>query len=576
MSSSTNIEKTKQKRTRSRSGCINCRKRKKKCDEIKPICTGCFKRKLVCVYMDNQHNTRRNAKSITNSTRNITNTTIRSTNTAPHSNVSVAINVANLLPNQATETLVGKSPSIMTSTIVCEDVVGSTVMKILLTKKTNVDNDSNTWQYFDLSDLFFREERAGISELRHQLPRSSLKVTLPMSLQTTEIKYLEYFCKSALPELSIFSQEHNYYSRIFVPMAFRHKEVLQCLVAWGYMKAKNEGLNYQVEDSQLSQYFALIDLMIAENNRNLTRDTFFINFVCYMMIVLMDVTFGDTVRWSSYFTSCFKMIQSVPRGFQTLITDYSEEGIMLAQNFAYIDIMASQSNENGALYPVKDYEELFQVNHSSNERLHDPMQGCIRPIIYLMGKILELLVESQVLHLTFEMTEEDKFDVINRILEGAHSLEQEIKDAKPDLDCAQFFEPTDLLENHLTLFECYQIAAQIYLKQVIRKFPPVIPEIELLSFRLLGDLKLLVEVPSFKKSLAFPLLVLGSCCITSVQRKQMKGMLDKLVQTCGYTCSYQKIIYVLSKLWEINENGKVYVDWYVITKQLGWRLNLGR
>ena len=53
-------------------------------------------------------------------------------------------------------------------------------------------------------------------------------------------------------------------------------------------------------------------------------------------------------------------------------------------------------------------------------------------------------------------------------------------------------------------------------------------------------------------------------------------MFETLIQTCGYLCSYYKIWVVVQKIWEINAMGTIYVDWFKITKQLGWKLSLGR
>ncbi|KAG0682940.1 hypothetical protein C6P42_002097 [Pichia californica] len=42
------IDKKKQKKTKSRNGCVTCKKRRLKCDETKPLCQNCIKKGIVC------------------------------------------------------------------------------------------------------------------------------------------------------------------------------------------------------------------------------------------------------------------------------------------------------------------------------------------------------------------------------------------------------------------------------------------------------------------------------------------------------------------------------------------------
>lgn len=400
----------------------------------------------------------------------------------------------------------------------------------------------------------------------------SVQVKLPVDLTYNELSCFEYYCKKILPDLSILPQEFNYYSRIYIPMAFKEKAILYTLVGWGCKMRKNRYLSYQVENKEADKYISLVNDEIDRNSISLTRDKFITNFVCYMLLVCMEISYGDTVRWSEYFTRCFNMINRMPGNFKYLLNSCSTEGALMAENFAYFDVLASQSNKNGTFYPIDDYRELF----SSNTKMHDPLQGCIRPIILLIGETVSLLVESSSLSHSLDLPDCDEYDFMSKMMTKSIDLDERIKNAKPDSASLRFLYSPEELEYHLTLFEVYQLSAQIYLREVIRKLPPVVPEMAILAYRLRNEMKIIIECKLLKKSLAFPMLLLGTTSSRPKERKEVAFMFESLIQHCGYLSSYQKLWIVVQKIWDLNKDGALYVDWFRVTEQFGWRLNLGR
>ncbi|KAG0687263.1 hypothetical protein C6P40_002576 [Pichia californica] len=577
---------TKEKAKRSKSGCINCRKRKKKCDEIKPICTGCLNRNIVCEY------------------RQIHNATISN-------------NINDLIMNRYDNSNDISLPSIsvipekITTISSLRNLVGDTVMRILENNTSNLnslfdtgdhnnsnnatsmtngsdgDNSGNITEFqtldsllpidSDFLNLIFEDQPQYLNLFRNPTPSipTSLDIKLPVALTTDELSYFEFYCKSILPNLSILPQEFNYYSKIYIPMAFKEESVLYTLVGWGCRMRKNVNLNFQIENKEADTYILKVNDLIVQNQLNLDREKFITNFVCYMLLVCMEISFGDTSKWSHYFTCCFNMINKMPGNFRYLLSACSIEGNLLAENFAYFDVLASQSNENGTFYPISDYHDLFSQNNTT-KIVHDPLQGCIRPVILLIGEIVSMLVEYSSLQISLDLPECDKFEVINKMMKNSEILDKSIRFAKPDLSCLQYLNSSDELESHLTLFEVYQLSAQIYLRQVIRKLPPVVPEIQVLAYNLREDLKFLIKSNKLKNSLAFPMLLLGISSTSTEDRTEVSRMFKSLIQTCGYLSSYQKLLIVVQKIWNLNNNGSLYIDWFRVTKQLGWRLNLGR
>lgn len=573
--------KPKIKATRSKSGCLNCRKRKKKCDEIKPICTGCLNRNLVCEY------------------KLITRDILGTTDGISKLGSTQSISQINELPSSLSHSTTPLEKITKISSL--KELVGDTVMRILENNTSNLNslfekNNGEDLANLDASDktisslddllpidsdflnLLFEDQPQYLNLFRNPTPSKippSLDIKLPIALTNDELSYFEFYCKSILPNLSILPQEFNYYSKIYVPMAFKEASVLYTLVGWGCRMRKNINLNYQIENKEADNYITKVNDLIQQNQLLLDKEKFITNFVCYMLLVCMEISFGDTSKWSHYFTCCFNMINQMPGNFRYLLSTCSIEGNLLAENFAYFDVLASQSNENGTFYPMSDYHDLFSQNNTT-KIVHDPLQGCIRPVILLIGEIVSMLVEYSSLQLSLDLPECDKFDVINKMMKKSDVLDKSIRFAKPDLSCLQYLDSSDELESHLTLFEVYQLSAQIYLRQVIRKLPPVVPEIQVLAYNLREDLKYLINSNKLKNSLAFPMLLLGISSTSTEDRKEVSKMFKNLIQVCGYLSSYQKLLIVVQKLWNLNNNGSLYVDWFKITKQLGWRLNLGR
>lgn len=591
------IGKPKTTLKRSKLGCINCKKRKKKCDEIKPICTGCLNRNIICEYklINNEiHFNNKNMNNQNNFQKNNTDSNHNNSTSSDHDNYSQYLE-ANKIKKISS----------------LRDVVGDTVMNILENNYSNLSslfdnlNDKNDKINLDsipldiddintkitsIDDLFpidsdflniiFEDQPEFISIFTksNNSPSSipkSLEIKLPVALTKDELSYFEFYCRNVLPTLSILPQEFNYYSKIYIPIAFKEVPVLYTLVGWGCRMRKNLNLNFQIENKEADKYVSEVNEIILKNEIDLDREKFITNFVCYMLLVCMEISFGDTSKWSHYFTCCFNMINKMPGNFRYLLSACSVEGNLLAENFAYFDVLASQSNENGTFYPMSDYHELFSQNNTT-KIVHDPLQGCIRPLILLIGEIVSMLVEFSSLQISLDLTECDKFEIISNLMKKSDSLDRSIKFSKPDLSSLQYVNSSEELESHLTLFEVYQLSSQIYLKQVIRKLPPVVPEIQVLAYNLKEDLKILIKSETLKHSLAFPMLLLGITSSSNDDRKEVHKMFKCLIQTCGYLSSYQKLLIVIQKLWDLNDNGSLYVDWFMITKQLGWRLNLGR
>lgn len=387
----------------------------------------------------------------------------------------------------------------------------------------------------------------------------------PIALSSIEKQYIYYYCAYIAHAISVVPKQLNYFLNTFLPMATKEKTVLYCLLAWGsiFKTYKEEGVLLLSTGQNYIQ-------KAIKSLKNLPdgKGSFIYALTSYIILMCVEITIGDIAAWSSYLTECYNLINRMG-GFQ-ILKNYSSEGKILAQNFAYFDILASQSNENGTYYPVAEYVEIY---NSENIALADSLQGCIRPLILILGEAINLLVESKKL-LDHDLDKDLFHEYQGLVLEKCDQLEKDLEEAELNpLDLIVLNESDDM-ETHLQMFELYQLSIKLYIKHVIRRLPPVVPEMQFIFYKIKKYLRILMN-SSVKMSLCFPLLISGLAAVTLQDRKELESLIIEFKSQYEFD-NAKKIHFILKEIWNLNANGTLYVDWFNVTKKFGWRLNLGR
>lgn len=409
------------------------------------------------------------------------------------------------------------------------------------------------------SEIFNHENATNLPLFR------SPSFPFPITLSSREKQF--FYCYSAYVAhaISVVPQKLNYFLNTFLPMAINDKTILYCLLAWGsiFTRYKEEGVLL----ISTGQRYILTALNNLKNSVESGKCSFICALTSYTILMCIEITIGDIETWSSYLTECYNLINKMG-GFQ-ILKNYSSEGKILAQNFAYFDILASQSNENGTYYPVSEYVDIYNLENVS---LTDSLQGCIRPLILILGEAINLVVESK--SILQNVLEDDLFHEYQGIVfEKCDQIERKLDEA--DLN------PLDLMvlnendmENHLQMFELYQLSIKLYIKHVIRRLPPVVPEMQFLFYKIKKYLKILMN-SSVKMSLCFPLLICGLVAVTLLDREELERLIVEFESQYEFN-NAKKIHFIVKEIWNLNQSGTLYVDWFNVTKRFGWRLNLGR
>lgn len=386
-----------------------------------------------------------------------------------------------------------------------------------------------------------------------------LSPTVPISLPltTVESEYFEYYCCEVAPTISVVPNHLNYFLQVFLPLAYSDQLVLYCLVAWGYI------FRYK-QLKQNNPFLARARQLLSKNNHN-----FITSLASYIILMCIEITTGDTMAWSRYLTNCYDSINAM--GGFGVMKNYSEQGKVLAENFAYFDILASQSNENGTYYPVYEYDNLFNMVNTGG--FVDPLLGCTRPLILILGDVINLVVETKALKENPCYTDVEKLE---KALTKANAIETKLKKAKIfTLDYQILAESNnDEMSYHQEMFELYRLTIQMYMNQTIRRLPPIVPEMQLLLGKATAHMSSLVDSP-LRLGLTFPLLVTGMNSVTEKER-DLTSLNIKLIGVNYEFESIGKLERVIREVWDLNPAGILCIDYFEVTKKFGWKLNIGR
>ncbi|SGZ55823.1 CIC11C00000004279 [Sungouiella intermedia] len=420
---------------------------------------------------------------------------------------------------------------------------------------------------FDVSQ-FMESEALPLSPEQFPLVPSP---SLPIShrLSPLEIAYFDYFHNNVCSRFSIVPNKINTFLQALVQLSITDLAVLYCLLGWGQiMKDRHLSRTPHSSNSCTSESEFTRKLLSILAKRDKTNPSELVLFLfCYATLMCIEISVGDTDEWSWYLTRSYNLLNTM--GGYKVLSKYSHEGKVLAQNFAYFDILASQSNVNGTYYPVEDYNEICCVGGSYSI---DSMQGCIRPLIFILGDVINLIVQSK--NIASSEVNDENWHLHNDVLVKAKELEDRIDNACIDASDFKVLSENDVIENHYTLFALYQMVIQLYLKHSLRRLPPVVPEIQL-TLRKVNECLLSLIDTSLALSLSFPLLIAGISAVRQSDRDEILRKINYIVEKQEFD-NLTKVRRVLKEVWKINAEGSLCVDWYKITKKFGWRLNAGR
>lgn len=554
-------------RSRSRNGCQECKRKKKRCDELKPKCSRCCKSNLSCIWptnnkskgkKDNKQDIENRLVYYGNEVNNDIRNHIERDEWKNNWDIILIDNNNKISPNDNDDNYNNDNDN---ETFLIE------------TLKNIQSPDNNSFKY----EPFFPDN---IEIDINTYPSARLL----QNLDDIEIIHLDYYRTCVSQTVSILPNETNFFLSLYLPLAENNKSILYALIGWSsvFLNPTNDP-NFYLRYLRKS-------VQILEDNHNQNRnydENKIVTISLYTIICAALICAGDVNEWQIYFKKLFNILKNQSNGKLSELMKYignnCKEFKWLISNFLYHDVLSSSSNYKGTFFKISEYSEILNLKTDNElideEIVCDPLQGCVRPLYVLIGEITNKYVELREEEDGMIMIEgnnncnnfKNRIQLYNKYERYYNELKTKLKNTKPHRQSLKYLKNDKDLEIHLTLFETYKISLLIQLNTLIKKLTPESPEIQILLIELI-ELINIIKSSNVKTSLCFPLLIAGISCINGNDKEIIENLVMEMSNNFPVK-TFQRIMVIIKKCWDINDNGKKRVLWFEISRDLGWNIS---
>lgn len=554
-------------RSRSRNGCQECKRKKKRCDEQKPKCSRCCKSNLSCIWpttnkskgkKDNKQDIENRLVYYGNEVNNDIRNHIEREEWKNNWDIILIDNNIKISPNDNDDNYNDDNDN---ETFLIE------------TLKNIQSPDNNSFKY----EPFFPDN---IEININTYPSARLL----QNLDDIEIIHLDYYRTCVSQTVSILPNETNFFLSLYLPLAENNKSILYALIGWSsvFLNPTN--------DPNVYLRYLRKSVQILEDNNNQNRnydENKIVTISLYTIICAALICAGDVNEWQIYFKKLFNILKNQSNGKLSELMKYignnCKEFKWLISNFLYHDVLSSSSNYKGTFFKISEYSEILNLKTDNElideEIVCDPLQGCVRPLYVLIGEITNKYVELREEEDGVIMIEgnnncnnfKNRIQLYNKYERYYNELKNKLKNTKPHRQSLKYLKNDKDLEIHLTLFETYKISLLIQLNTLIKKLTPESPEIQILLIELI-ELINIIKSSNVKTSLCFPLLIAGISCINGNDKEIIENLVMEMSNNFPVK-TFQRIMVIIKKCWDINDNGKKRVLWFEISRDLGWNIS---
>ncbi|KAH3661231.1 hypothetical protein OGAPHI_006638 [Ogataea philodendri] len=456
----------------------------------------------------------------------------------------------------------------------------------------------------------------------------SLTANSPVaSLSDVGRRLYDYFRNNLCHVVSLVDEEKNMYLRTFIPMSHVDKSVLYGILAWsafhlGGSQMEKQGQYYinkaigEISSRPLlrgeskENYDRLIEVLDEDDEKVVKEeqlsdsaalsglnysDKLNLRLAAYLILCGVEICKGDVTKWFQYLNYGADLIK-MKGGIQTF-NDSRDEHFLIT-NYAYHDMTSASVVEDRQLhFDLHEYEDMWMA--SNRIGFLDPLLGLSSPVFKVLAEINQLVMKSRLLLRHYKempsldeelggstmsqdwykkqllkAVEENKYtsvsEVYEEVMKECSSLDSKLNTAAPNYMLMNGMDATNF-ELQLTMFEAFQLAAKIHLRQSVMKMNSSSLEIQHLVDQLVASLDILLG-SNLEAALCFPLFIAGMNCIYTQDRKQMDDRIDEFVKRYRWR-SIGRCQLVMKEVWAMNECGERWVDWYEIVRKLGWDLS---
>lgn len=415
-----------------------------------------------------------------------------------------------------------------------------------LDKPIPLENELNIPNYMDLPefqmDFFEQQVRPVITDSSPFPP--------DVKLDEAGLKLYDYYRNHLSSIVSIVPKESNYYKNIFLPMAAVHKGTLFAILAWsgyhlggGYIVEGDRYMELALESLQTeSQRPSPNEGAVVRKSEEDESENTLQRLASLLIMCAAEICKGDVKKWPVLLRWCSTIISK--RGGLHAFHTNDKSSNWIISNFIYHDILASSLNERSTHFPIEEYNKFLKTNN-----FFDPLQGILKPVFHLMSEISKM-----------------SFNRVNE-LDQIKDLQRRIDECEPEEgDLANF--NNDERRTQLKLFKTFKLTSTLYLRQSLLRINASSLETQVLLNQLLENLSIVLN-SSVESSLCFPMFITGINCINENHRMVIMVHFDQLIKRYNFK-NLERIKFLVSKIWDLNENGERFVDWFKIVKDLNW------
>ncbi|EGV64980.1 hypothetical protein CANTEDRAFT_103427 [Yamadazyma tenuis ATCC 10573] len=396
--------------------------------------------------------------------------------------------------------------------------------------------------------------------------------------------YLDYFENKLSGELAISFDQTNYFKKLFSLLANNEETFTYVVTAWGALYCKN-----RLYDDEVREYMnkALKKFNHMFGNKINGFDYYF-QLCFYLIISEMHICIGELKEWRVYFDKTCRLINEYG-GLQKLCEDfsYSHEIRFMVSNLQYNDIMSSRTLAEGTSFPVEEYEMVF--NHPNFKKFElsygiDTLQGCHQSVLLLLGDIMNhkvILTRELILVESIDKSSEQslveyqraKRDYYQLVESFASKLSAKLETTNPNQEVLKSIEndPSEY-EVYSKTYDLYKLCCELYLHLYIKQIIPSNYQIQQIVLECFDLVDILIT-SKMNLILCLPLLICGVCTFEQGNKAYMKSTINK-VRMVSPVQNLDKCWVILQRVWELNPDGNVIVDWSNICDELGWDLNV--
>lgn len=411
--------------------------------------------------------------------------------------------------------------------------------------------------------------------------------TFSLFLDERALSYLHYFQHNVTEILCIIPEETpNYFVRTFFSVAMTDEAILNALAAWGgYFK---EG---RITDAVSSHYKTAQDLMAERYaHRTTPLDKFdrYILVCFYVILIGVELCRGDASNWYSNFEKCHKILTSDYGGMLQLCQDfsYSNDVKWLVSNLQFHDIMSSDTQARGTLFPMDDYNTLFtKYRLLETGGYLDPFQGCVQPIYMVLAEVIDAHVRLKQKRQDIEtkltstiLSSQDmktfrqqRLDYFIESEKTIRALQGKIDSCQPSESQLALFD-ADSLPHQLTFFETVRDTCKIYLLLHLKQLLPSSSEVQLILLPSLYSMETLEET-NLITAMSMLLLIFGISCSLPCDRIEITNIYKRGIEIYKLG-NMHRVWDVVQEFWNRNPHGNLCIDWADICEEKGWVISM--